>query len=82
MTVPGYLQEELLKIWKETGKTVPFITHSVEEACYLATTIVVLSPRPGRILAAVPAPFSRQAANGDSRAVKSSPEFVALGRRS
>ena len=73
-----HLQEELLKIWKATGKTVVFITHSVEEACYLATTIVVMSPRPGRILATVDAPFSRRAAPGDSRAVKSSPEFVAL----
>ena len=73
-----HLQEELLKIWKTTGKTVFFITHSVEEACYLATTIVVMSPRPGRILAGIDAPFSRRANNGDSRAVKSSPEFVAL----
>ena len=73
-----HLQEELLKIWKATGKTVFFITHSVEEACYLATSILVMSPRPGRILAAVEAPFSRQAAIQDSRVVKSSPEFVAL----
>lgn len=73
-----HLQEELLKIWKETGKTVLFITHSVEEACYLATSIVVMSPRPGRILTAIHAPFSRRASNGDSRVVKSSPEFVAL----
>ncbi len=73
-----HLQEELLKIWKTTGKTVFFITHSVEEACYLATTIVVMSPRPGRILAGIDAPFSRRANNSDSRAVKSSPEFVAL----
>ncbi len=73
-----HLQEELLKIWKATGKTVLFITHSVEEACYLATTVVVMSPRPGRLLAALPAPFSRQAGDGGSRAVKASPAFVAL----
>ena len=73
-----HLQEELLKIWRETRKTVFFITHSVEEAVYLATTIVVMSPRPGRILATMDAPFSRQTTNADSRAVKSSPEFVAL----
>ena len=73
-----HLQEELLKIWKATGKTVFFITHSVEEACYLATTIFVMSARPGRILASIEAPFSRQAATQDSRAVKSSQEFVAL----
>lgn len=73
-----HLQEELLKIWKTTRKTVFFITHSVEEACYLGTKIVVMSPRPGRILAVLDGPFSRQAGTQDSRAVKSSPEFVAL----
>jgi len=73
-----HLQEELLKIWRDTAKTVFFITHSVEEAVYLATTVVVMSPRPGRILAAIEAPFSRQAASGHSRAVKASPAFVAL----
>ncbi len=73
-----HMQEELLRIWKETRKTAFFITHSVEEACYLGTRIVVMSARPGRILAAIDAPFSRQTATADSRAVKSSPEFVAL----
>ncbi len=73
-----HLQEELLKIWRQTGKTVFFITHSVEEAVYLATTVVVMSPRPGRVLAAIDAPFSRQTAGAGSRAVKASPEFVAL----
>ena len=73
-----HLQDELLKIWRETQKTVFFITHSVEEAVYLATTIVVMSPRPGRILATVEAPFSRETPPRSSRAVKSSPEFVAL----
>lgn len=73
-----HLQEELLKIWKQTGKTVFFITHSVEEACYLATTILIMSPQPGRILASIEALFSRGASDRDSRAVKSSQEFVAL----
>jgi ABC-type taurine transport system ATPase subunit len=73
-----YLQEELLRIWRETNKTVFFITHSVEEAVYLATVIVVLSPRPGRIIAHLPSPFSRGYIDQDSRAVKSSPEFVQL----
>ena len=76
-----HLQEELLKIWKATAKTVFFITHAVEEACYLATNIVVMSQRPGRILATIDAPFSRRAGPGESRAVKSSPEFVALRER-
>jgi taurine transport system ATP-binding protein len=73
-----HLQEELLKIWRATGKTVFFITHSVEEAVYLATTIVVISPRPGRVLATIQSPFSRETPPRSSRLVKSSPEFVAL----
>lgn len=43
------MQKELLRIWKETGKTVVFITHSVDEAVYLSDRIVVMSPRPGTI---------------------------------
>jgi ABC-type taurine transport system ATPase subunit len=76
-----HMQEELLKIWGATRKTVFFITHSVEEACYLATRIVVMSSRPGRVIATIEAPFGRQRGNGDSRAVKASPEFVALRER-
>jgi ABC-type taurine transport system ATPase subunit len=73
-----HLQEEVLKIWRETRKTVFFITHSVEEAVSLATTVAVMSPRPGRIVSLIETPFSRQGGTTDSRAVKSSPEFVAL----
>jgi taurine transport system ATP-binding protein len=76
-----HLQEELLKIWKATRKTVFFITHSVEEACYLGTRVVVMSPRPGRIVAEVPVPFSARESGGDSRAVKSSVEFIELRER-
>jgi len=43
------MQKELLRIWKETKKTVIFITHSVDEACYLADRIVVMTARPGTI---------------------------------
>lgn len=47
------LQDELLRIWKETGKTVVFITHGIDEAVYLGQRVAVLSSRPGRLKAIV-----------------------------
>lgn len=44
------LQEELLRLWRDTHKSIMFITHSVEEAVFLGTRVVVMSPRPGRIV--------------------------------
>ena len=43
------LNEALLQLWRRTGKTILFVTHSIPEAVYLSTRIVVMSPRPGRI---------------------------------
>lgn len=51
------MQLELLRIWGETGRTVVFITHSVDEAVLLGTRVLVLSPRPGRIVFDEPSPF-------------------------
>jgi NitT/TauT family transport system ATP-binding protein len=53
------LQQELLRIWDASGKTVLFITHSVDEALALADRVLVMSHRPGRILADLPVEFSR-----------------------
>jgi taurine transport system ATP-binding protein len=72
------MQEELHAIWRRTGMTVVFITHSVEEAVYLGTDVVVMSPRPGRIVERLKLDFARASGQRDSiRAIKSSPEFVA-----
>lgn len=53
------LQQELLSIWERTGKTVVFITHSVDEALTLADRVLVMSPRPGTIVADLAIPFER-----------------------
>lgn len=53
------LQQELLQIWEKTGKTVVFITHSVDEALTLADRVLVMSPRPGTIIADLAIPFER-----------------------
>ncbi|MDQ6916581.1 MAG: ABC transporter ATP-binding protein [Pseudomonadota bacterium] len=55
------LQEEIRNIWRRTGKTVLWITHSIEEALFLATHVVVMTARPGRIKAAFACGFSREA---------------------
>ena len=75
------MQEELHAVWRRTGMTVLFITHSVEEAVYLGTQVVVMSPRPGRIVERIPMPFARARADASIRAVKASPDFVAMRER-
>ena len=68
------LQEEIKRIWQETRKTVLWITHSIEEALFLATEVVVMSARPGRIKARL----SPQFAHSKDPAVVTSAEFVRM----
>lgn len=74
------VQEILLQAWKATNKMIFFITHSVEEALFLATRLIVMSPSPGRISHIYEdVPFSNQfLQHGDSRRVKSEPEFIRM----
>lgn len=71
------MQEELHAVWRRTGMTVVFITHSVEEAVYLGTDVVVMSARPGRIVERLPMPFARDSGGDGIRTVKSRADFVA-----
>lgn len=72
-------QELILNIWNDTHKSIFLITHSVEEALFMGTKLVVMSPRPGRITHVFDLPFSRQfLAGAPARQVKASPEFIQL----
>ena len=73
-----HMQDELRTIWKQTRCTIVLVTHSVEEALYLSTRVIVLSQRPARIVAELPVSFSETVRNGDGREVKSSGDFLAL----
>ncbi|CDR02466.1 ABC transporter ATP-binding protein [Streptomyces iranensis] len=67
------LQDELLRIWERTGKTVVFITHGIEEAVYLGQRVAVLTSRPGVVKEVVPIALDARATADD---VRSSPEFA------
>lgn len=69
------MQEELLKIWEETGKTILFITHSVDEAIYLSSDVAVMSFRPGRLKQMFPVslPYPR-----GEYSIRTDPRFLEL----
>ena len=71
------LNEELLKLWARTGKTTLFVTHSIPEAVYLSTRIVVMSPRPGRITDVIESPLPRER----PLEIRDTPEFIAIAHR-
>ncbi len=75
--VRDHLNEQLLKLWKTTNKTICFVTHSIPEAVYLSTKIVVMSPRPGRIIDVIEntLPLDRPLEIRDSK------EFISVSQR-
>jgi len=72
------MQELLLNLWRDSGKQVLLITHDIEEAVFLASELILLSPGPGRVLERLPLEFGRRYAAGEAcRAIKSDPTFIA-----
>ncbi|WP_232829431.1 ABC transporter ATP-binding protein [Tropicimonas sp. IMCC34043] len=75
--VRDHLNEQLLALWARTGKTIGFVTHSIPEAVYLSTRIVVMSPRPGRITDVIESTLPRER----PLEIRDTPEFLAIAHR-
>jgi len=75
--VRDHLNEQLLQLWNSTGKTVLFVTHSIPEAVFLSSKIVVMSPRPGRIIDVIDCNFP----NDRSLEIRETPEFLKIAQR-
>jgi NitT/TauT family transport system ATP-binding protein len=73
------LQEELLRIWETARTTIVFVTHSVDEAVFLGTRVIVLTPGPGRIRATIDVPIARERRNWHG--INADPDFIRLRDR-
>ncbi len=75
--VRDHLNEQLLQLWARTEKTIAFVTHSIPEAVYLSTKIVVMSPRPGRISDVIESPLPKDRPLD----IRDSAQFIELAHR-
>lgn len=75
--VRDHLNEQLLQLWARTNKTICFVTHSIPEAVYLSTRIVVMSPRPGRVTDVIESTLPQERPLD----IRESPEFLAIAAR-
>ncbi len=75
--VRDHLNEQLLRLWTSTNKTICFVTHSIPEAVYLSTKIVVMSPRPGRIIDMIESPLPLER----PLEIRDTPEFLKISQR-
>jgi len=75
--VRDHLNEQLLALWARTEKTIGFVTHSIPEAVYLSTKIVVMSPRPGRITDVIDSPLPKERPLD----IRDSKEFIDIAHR-
>ncbi|MDF2982969.1 MAG: sulfonate transporter ATP-binding protein [Devosia sp.] len=75
--VRDHLNSELLKLWAATQKTIAFVTHSIPEAVYLSTKIVVMSPRPGRVTDIIESTLPPER----PLEIRETPEFLAIAHR-
>ncbi|BCH09129.1 sulfonate ABC transporter ATP-binding protein [Mesorhizobium sp. SEMIA 3007] len=75
--VRDHLNEQLLQLWARTNKTICFVTHSIPEAVYLSTRIVVMSPRPGRVSDIIESTLPKERPLD----IRETPEFLAIAAR-
>ncbi len=75
--VRDHLNEQLLQLWDTTNKTICFVTHSIPEAVYLSTKIVVMSPRPGRVTDVIDSTLPKERPLD----IRETPEFLAIAAR-